>query len=488
MKPAIPVGQDVPAHDLAGILEAIEHFQRRYVVFANDWQPVATTLWVAHSHAIESADATGYLEITSPVKRSGKTRELEVLELLVPRALRTANISDAALFRLIDEGRPTILLDEADAIFGPKSDREDLRALLNAGYRRGAQVARCETNGKKQEVRRFDAFSAKAIAAIGALPDTVSDRCIPIRLQRRTPNETVERFRYREAAAAAAPIRAQLAAWAEGVHDELRDARPALPDALNDRAQDAWEPLLAIADAAGSEWGARAREAAVALHDARGDYVEEELPMLALRHVREVFAELGDPESVWTADLLRALVQRDDAPWAEFWLDNIDRDRIQAPAQRLRRLLHPFGVEPSTVRIGATTRKGYHLKDLADTAARHLGKADTSSQAVTALARDVTAVSAVTAPGEGVEPVSAPEVQPREDPTAAMLARIEAEGDPSSNGAWRQVQREAGEVPELDETEALRVLMNQLGAARTTPEESPVLTPREVRHPPKAGK
>jgi hypothetical protein len=150
---------------LARLLEDVERFVRRYVVFASDAQPVALAVWIAHAHTIKAADCTAYLAITSPAKRSGKTRLLELLELLVPSPLRTSNISDAALFRIIDEARPVILLDEADAIFGPKSDREDLRALLNAGYRRGAEVVRCEANGKAQVVRRFDAFSAKALAA-----------------------------------------------------------------------------------------------------------------------------------------------------------------------------------------------------------------------------------------------------------------------------------------------------------------------------------
>jgi len=386
---------------IAELLLDVERFICRYVVFVTDAQPCAIALWVAHCHAIEAADVTAYLEVTSPVKRSGKTRLLEVLELLVPRPVRTANISDAALFRVVDEGRPVILLDEADAIFGPRSDREDLRALLNAGYRRGAEVVRCEANGKKQTVRRFDAFSAKAIAAIGTLPDTVSDRATPIRLHRRIAGERVERFRHREAKAAAEPIRRALAAWAEPAVDQLRGVRPDLPPELNDRAQDGWEPLLAIADLAGEGWAEIARAAAVDLHGSLTDYTEEDLGVLALRHVREVFSDKDDPETLWTIEILEALTARDDAPWSEWWAEKLAAGRSQGPAQRLRRLLIGFGVQPATVRIGEKTLKGYRLADIADPALRHVpptsGQAVTSSQGVTPLARDVTAVTAVTA-------------------------------------------------------------------------------------------
>ena len=86
---------------------------------------------------------TPYLAITRAEKRSGKTRLLEVLELLVRQPLPTANISDAALFRVIDEQKPTLLVDEVDAIFGPR--RASVRSCAgcsNAGYRRGADAHR----------------------------------------------------------------------------------------------------------------------------------------------------------------------------------------------------------------------------------------------------------------------------------------------------------------------------------------------------------
>jgi hypothetical protein len=327
-------------------------------VFASEAQAVAVALWIAHSHAIEAADATLYLQITSPAKRSGKTRLLEVLELLVPRPLRTANISDAALFRIIDEARPVILLDEADAIFGPKSDREDLRALLNAGYRRGAEVVRCEANGKAQVVRRFDAFAAKAIAAIGELPETIADRSVSIGLQRRAPGETVERFRYREASAAAEPIRARLAAWAEGAIDALREARPELPDVLNDRAQDGWEPLFAIADTAGDVWPKVARAAAATLHVDADDW---DRSAAILRDLHVVFDAAGG-DRLSSADAVAALNGLEESPWGGWPLQ----------ARGLARLLRPYGVHSTKIRIGEATVRGYLRVDLDGAWSRYL--------------------------------------------------------------------------------------------------------------------
>ena len=121
--------------DLVQTLDDVVAFLRRYVVMTPA-QADATALFVAHTHAIEAADATPYLAVTSAEKRSGKTRLIEVLELLVRSPIQTMNISDAALFRAIDQLSPTLLFDEVDAIFKAR-DREDLRAMLNAGHRRG---------------------------------------------------------------------------------------------------------------------------------------------------------------------------------------------------------------------------------------------------------------------------------------------------------------------------------------------------------------
>ena len=93
----------------------------------------------------------------------------------------------------------------------------------------------------------------------------MADRAIAIALKRRTPSEHVDRFRRREVVALAVPLRERLEHWAGAHLDTLRDARPEIPDALDDRAQDGWEPLLAIADAAGDDWPQRARAAALAL-------------------------------------------------------------------------------------------------------------------------------------------------------------------------------------------------------------------------------
>ncbi len=236
--------------------------------------------------------------------------------------------------------------------------REDLRALLNSGYRRGAEVLRVVTEGRKFEVRRFATFAPTALAGIGNLPDTISDRSIVVELRRRLPDEKVRPFRRLQVEQEAEPIRKRLATWASEHLPQLKRARPVMPEGLSDRAADLWEPLLAIADVAGGTWPERARKAATALAQA-GREADGSTGVRLLADLREVFTARGDPEHLPSSELVEALIGLEEAPWG-------DLRGMPLDARGLARRLRPFGVRPHQVRIGAVTVKGYTRKDLAD--------------------------------------------------------------------------------------------------------------------------
>jgi hypothetical protein len=216
-------------------------------------------------------------------------------------------------------------------------------------------------------VEKFDVFCPKVLAGIGTPPDTVGDRGVHIRLQRRGPGEAVSRFRARYVEPDAADLRSALAEWADASLEHLGDARPSLPGRLDDRQQDAWEPLLAIADLAGGDWPERARVAAVELAEA--DASDEPLGILLLGHLRETF---NGHDRMATEDVLRALVERSDAPWAEWWDRDVSDDRIKGPASRLARLLKPFEIAPVKFRSGDVTARGYLRDQLEPVWSRYL--------------------------------------------------------------------------------------------------------------------
>ncbi|MDQ3319451.1 MAG: hypothetical protein M3515_04285 [Actinomycetota bacterium] len=165
------------------LLEDVRTFVERFVVLTPE-QLDCVALWILHTHAVGAAAQTPYLSIRSPEKQSGKTRLLEILELLCARAKLWTRPSEAVTFRTIERDQPTLLLDEIDTIWTDKgNEHEGLRALLNSGNRRGTTVPRCV--GPSQALHEFPVSCAKALAGIGAPPDTVADRSIPIGLKRR---------------------------------------------------------------------------------------------------------------------------------------------------------------------------------------------------------------------------------------------------------------------------------------------------------------
>ena len=133
-----------------------------------------------------------------------ETRALEITEMLVPRPVEAINVTAAYLFRKVgsEEGKPTILYDEIDTVFGPKAgDHEEIR-ILRTGYRKGAVAGRCVTVGKRVETEEIPAYCAVALAGLGNLPDTILSRSAVIRMKRRAPHEKVEAYRRRMCIAA----------------------------------------------------------------------------------------------------------------------------------------------------------------------------------------------------------------------------------------------------------------------------------------------
>jgi len=346
----------------ADVLADVEAFIRRYVV-VTDAQATVLAVWVAHTHAIDAAETTPYLAVTSAEKRSGKTRLLEVLELLVHAPIRASNLSEAVLFRVLAASTRTLLLDETDAVFAPKSNREELRGLLNAGYRRGSPAYRMVGEGSKMRPEAFECFGPKVLAGIGELPDTIADRSFAIRLKRKAAGETVERFHRRDAEALAEPLRAQLLAWSSEEADLLAVMRPALPAELDDRAQDAAEPLLAIAGLAGSP--ERVCRALVALRSEQAGADDETIGVRLLADVFAAFERAGH-ERLSTERLLELLCEDEEAPWTEWYGKPLT-------ARGLARLLRPFGVRSGTVRLaGGATPKGYKREAFGDAWTRYL--------------------------------------------------------------------------------------------------------------------
>ena len=134
---------------LSELLDEVETFLARFVVYPSEFARIAHVLWIFHTHCMDEWDSTPRIAFVSPEPESGKSRALEVSEPLVPRPIESVNATPAYLFRKVSDpdGLPTILYDEIDTVFGPRAkDNEEVRGFLNAGHRRGAMAGRCVTS------------------------------------------------------------------------------------------------------------------------------------------------------------------------------------------------------------------------------------------------------------------------------------------------------------------------------------------------------
>jgi Protein of unknown function (DUF3631) len=348
--------------DGAELLDEVRAWLARFVAYPSEHAKVAHALWVAHTHLMDAWDSTPRIAFLSPEPGSGKTRALEVTELLVPNPVEAVNVTPAYLFRKVGEANPTILYDEIDTVFGPKAkDNEEIRGLLNAGHRKGAVAGRCVVKGKTVETEEIPAYCAVALAGLGGLPDTLLSRSVVVRMRKRAPSERVEQFRRREHEPGGAELRDRLAGWANAVRAKVTGAWPDMPCGVEDRDADIWEALLAVADQAGGEWPHTARVAAVALV-AESKRSTPSLGVLLLSDMRVVF---GDAEALSTELILQRLHALDESPWAALRGKPLN-------ARGLATRLGNYGVHSKTIRVGDSTPRGYVREDLHDAWQRYL--------------------------------------------------------------------------------------------------------------------
>jgi hypothetical protein len=341
------------------LLDELEGVLRRHVVLPAG-AGEALALWVLHTYAFERRAVTAYIGLESPEKRCGKTTLLGVLSEVVNRPVAAANISPPALFRVIEEARPTLLIDEADTLL---RGNDELRGILNAGYsRKTAFVVRVGSRGRPEEggreLARFSCWCPKALAAVGRLPETLADRCIVVRMERKGAGEQTARLRDLDGG----ELRRRCARFAADHGEEIARARPAIPAGLNDRAGDIWEPLLALADLAGGPWPEKARRAAEGL-SARA--LESDSGGALLLEIWELFDRTG-ANRMFSRDLVRELNKLEERPWGE------GTSRKPVTEHWLARRLRAYGIRSRTMRLLWDVGRGYARADFEEVFRRYV--------------------------------------------------------------------------------------------------------------------
>lgn len=340
----------------------VEKYLATYVVITRQ-EILVIAAWVLASWLVEVWDRFPHLAVLSPEKRCGKTRLLTLLEWITKTPYNTPNASPAVVYRLIQNKRPTLLLDESQTLSRRGSETaEVLKELLNAGIDRGAKVLRC--GGKRfDKIEEFSIYSPKVIALIGELDGVLADRCLPVIMRRKTPEHTIERLNSRKVQPIAEELKSDLAIWAEENRSEVEEVYDKLDliPVENDRLAELLLPLQAVLTVVDDT---RLPELEAYAKRLDQQEIETQTPGVRLLSAcREIFTERKS-DFIATGLLIGYLEQRDHEPWYRWHRG----DPISKEA--LARLLRPFGIKP-----GHNTerkKRGYHRYDFQDAWQRYL--------------------------------------------------------------------------------------------------------------------
>ena len=348
--------------DPAQLLDEITRTIQRFIVL-DKHQAQAATLWVSASWFIEAINCAPIALINAPEKACGKSQLLTVLGKLAPRAAQASSISPSVLFRMIQTYQPTLFIDEVETIL---KDNEELRGLVNAGHTRdSAYVWRSVAKGDDFEPKKFSVWGMKAIAGINAIKmhETVTSRAIVFELRKKTKDESVERLRHAEPELFDT-LASKLARFSVDYAAQVNTARPALPDALGDRDQDNWEPLLQVAGVAGGHWPQTANDIALTMTGATKSTQSMANELLA--DIQTLF-ESKKLIKISLVELLNALCEDTEAPWVTY-----NRGKPLSPRQ-LSTKLKDYGITSKTIRTNSyETAKGFDADQFNDAFERYL--------------------------------------------------------------------------------------------------------------------
>jgi Protein of unknown function (DUF3631) len=377
------------------ILDDVYNYIGRFIWFPNDHYRVAATAWVAHTHLIDAFGSEGFhtprLAVLSPVKRSGKTRVLDIIELLVQSPESMIGPTPSAVYTLTgcSEVTPTLLIDEIGRMIDRK-DFGDFATIVEAGFKPGKTIPRTTFNSEgKRNIERFKVYAPMLMAGIdnGRMPDTFIDRSITISMKRNIGKRLS--FRPRMHAAEGAALKERLSKWAIEMKDKVKDIEPIMPAELNDREQDKWEALYILCElvtdvtdvTAVSGWLEKIRQASLEIATEDKDREDTGVGELIIKDITNIMNndEFCVTDRMRTSEVVNSLLQIDTSPWSGF---NHGRP---LDGSGLARLLKPFKIRPQTIRFGKEdkdTDKGYYRSQFKD-ALEHMETPVTSVTDVT---------------------------------------------------------------------------------------------------------
>jgi putative DNA primase/helicase len=327
---------------------------RKYVICLYE-DSLTKALWTCFAWVHNDvARHSPILLVTSAEPESGKTTTLSVLSYLVPRAITSVDISDAALYRTIQRWLPSFIIDEFDTVLASE-EKQELRSIINSGHVRGQGVIRCIGDDRTPEL--FPTFAPKVIGLVGRkLPASTLSRSIVIELRRRKKDEAIEEFAY-EDDNELADLRRRLLRWSLDNAETLRAAKVSMPSGFDNRRSDNWRLMFAIADLAGEDWGDQARAAAAKIELGADSQTSGVRLLAAIKAVKEA-AEVKE-DGIGSGDLAEKLAADPASEWHEYRGGKPISERQLANALKNYRTAGGTRIAPDRIRVGGRQVRGY---------------------------------------------------------------------------------------------------------------------------------
>jgi len=317
VEPVSPWPDPVNAVKMADYIELTiqKHIALRHSEYAT-----AITLWSLSTWLIDAWKIMPHLFFRSLTKGSGKTTALHLVEALAARSYVAANITPAALFRVIEQHSPTLLLDEVDRYL---AQDEVLNGIMNAGHtRRTATVTRLEEVDGDYIPRKFNVFGGKCMAGIGKQLDTCMDRSIIVKMEKRLSDERVTKL----------PLmffenhfdaRRKIARFAEDNRFRATELAPNIPNLGNDRAQDNWLPLFIVSELIGGDWPKKCLAAYTKIEALSAEDAKDH-ETIVVRILRELAPYLEKQMGSWlpAAELRSILISNEESEFFDWYQGN----------------------------------------------------------------------------------------------------------------------------------------------------------------------
>ena len=346
---------------MAGLQESL----KKYISLPRHAAP-AVCYWVLHTYCLDATKISPRLHIKSPEMRCGKSTLLAWLERLVYKPMLAGSSTYSALFQIICDNKPTVLLDEVDNWVmggGNGSVNNEIHGVINNGYRHDGKVIKTVNgNGKEHVPRAFPVYGAMALGGIRDIPRTAADRSIAIALERKPasfsiepmPDNTFPEF---------IKLAGECQRWANDNKQKLKEILPELPqEIISDRAKDNWRPLFAIAELIGDNTSKLTR-AAVALSESSES---TDHGNLLLYDIREFFEKHPTQDHIFSRELDNYLMELEERPWSNFY-----NGKPIAPRKRAK-LLSAYKITSSAIERGGKNAKGYLKKHFDKVFAQYL--------------------------------------------------------------------------------------------------------------------